>query len=102
MYLQYRYVTINLNVNFNEDKLHTNIEYGISGAGVNLSNSKPTTCINDLIIQYNQKHGTKLDTFSYEKYLALVFNELENNLDKCQNDNMDSFYEFYYKYWLHK
>lgn len=83
--------------------IRENIEYEISGAGVNLSNSKPTTCINDVIVQYNQKHGTKLDTYSYEKYLAFVFNELENILDKVQSeDNMESFYDLYYKYWLHK
>ncbi|XP_011882761.1 PREDICTED: biotin--protein ligase isoform X2 [Vollenhovia emeryi] len=71
------------------------------GAGINLSNSKPTTCINDAILQYNQKYGTKLETFSYEKYLALVFNEMENLLDILQSGNTDHFYQLYYKYWLH-
>ncbi|XP_012528696.1 biotin--protein ligase isoform X2 [Monomorium pharaonis] len=71
------------------------------GAGVNLSNSKPTTCINDTILQYNQKYGTKLEMFSYEKYLALVFNEMESLLDAVQSGNTENFYKLYYKYWLH-
>ncbi|KAL6267955.1 hypothetical protein P5V15_001023 [Pogonomyrmex californicus] len=71
------------------------------GAGVNLSNNKPTSCINDIILQYNQKYGTKLKTFSYEKYLALVFNELEILLDIVQSGNVEHFYQLYYKYWLH-
>ncbi|KAL0117814.1 hypothetical protein PUN28_008894 [Cardiocondyla obscurior] len=71
------------------------------GAGINLSNSKPTSCINDAILQHNQKYGTKLETFSFEKYLALVFNELELLLDILQSGNTEHFYQLYYKYWLH-
>lgn len=72
------------------------------GAGINLSNSKPTTCINDVISQYNQKHQTKLEKFSLEKYLALVFNQLEILLDDIEKGNIQRFYDLYYKYWLHK
>ncbi|XP_077264687.1 holocarboxylase synthetase-like protein [Temnothorax americanus] len=71
------------------------------GAGINLSNSKPTTCINDAILQYNQKYGTKLETFSCEKYLAMVFNEMEILLDILHSGKTDYFYQLYYKYWLH-
>jgi len=71
------------------------------GAGINLSNNKPTICINNVIEQYNQKYGKKLLKFSYEQYLALIFNELENLLDIVQNNNMQHFYNLYYKYWLH-
>ncbi|KAH0951438.1 hypothetical protein HN011_009394 [Eciton burchellii] len=71
------------------------------GAGINLSNNKPTTCINNLIEQYNQKYHKKLLKFSYEQYLALIFNELENLLNIVQDNNMQHFYNLYYKYWLH-
>ncbi|XP_011695670.1 PREDICTED: biotin--protein ligase isoform X3 [Wasmannia auropunctata] len=82
-------------------RLQEAIIIGNIGAGVNLSNSKPTSCINDVILQYNQKHGTKLKTLSHEKYLALVFNEMETLLDILQNGNTEHFYQLYYKYWLH-
>ncbi|EZA54947.1 Biotin--protein ligase, partial [Ooceraea biroi] len=71
------------------------------GVGINLSNSKPTTCINDVIEQCNQKYGKKLSKYSYEQYLAYVFNELEILLDMIEKHNIQYFYDLYYKYWLH-
>ncbi|KAL6440601.1 hypothetical protein ACFW04_003233 [Cataglyphis niger] len=72
------------------------------GAGINLFNSKPTTCINDMISLYNKKYKTNLEKFTYEKYLALVFNQLEILLDNVESNNIQLFYDLYYKYWLHK
>ncbi|XP_057341887.1 biotin--protein ligase [Microplitis mediator] len=71
------------------------------GLGVNLSNSTPTSCINDAIKKYNEKKGTKLQPLGYEKFFALVFNQLESLLDSMQNDNINHFYQLYYDYWLH-
>lgn len=72
------------------------------GAGINISNSKPTTCINDVILLYNNKYKKNLKKFTYEEYLALVFNELEKLLDCVEKNNIGYFYNSYYKYWLHK
>ncbi|XP_029679333.1 biotin--protein ligase [Formica exsecta] len=72
------------------------------GAGINLFNSKPTTCINKVISLYNQKYKTNLGKLTYERYLALVFNKLEILLDNVESDNIQLFYDLYYKYWLHK
>ncbi|GLV38483.1 Holocarboxylase synthetase [Carabus blaptoides fortunei] len=71
------------------------------GSGTNLSNSLPTTCINDIIIKHNQLKGTALKTLSFEKYLALVFTEMERIYDIIQAGNIEYFYNLYYKYWLH-
>ncbi|XP_014203676.1 biotin--protein ligase isoform X2 [Copidosoma floridanum] len=71
------------------------------GMGVNLSNSSPTTCINDMIKKYNDISKNKLKKLSYEKFLALSFNELEKLINIVQNGNLDYFYELYYKYWMH-
>ncbi|XP_022908041.2 biotin--protein ligase [Onthophagus taurus] len=72
------------------------------GCGVNLDNSNPTTCINDIIDRYNKDFNTQLPKIPFEKYFALVFNELERILNVIDNQgNMDYFYELYYKYWLH-
>ncbi|KAI4487632.1 hypothetical protein M0802_011988 [Mischocyttarus mexicanus] len=73
-----------------------------AGVGVNLSNSTPTCCINDLIVEYNKTHKTKLPILSYERYFALVFSEIEYLLDVIESGNMDHFLETYYKFWLHK
>ncbi|XP_034936138.1 biotin--protein ligase [Chelonus insularis] len=71
------------------------------GIGINLSNSIPTSCINDIIIKHNEKNGTKLETIGYEKYLALLFNAFESIFIAMQNEDLSYFYQFYYNYWLH-
>lgn len=73
----------------------------IPGTGINLSNSSPTICINDLIKKYNDASNKKLKKLSFEKLLALIFSELEGLLNIVQNGNLDRFYELYYKYWMH-
>lgn len=74
----------------------------VSGVGINLSNSQPTRCINDLIASYNKEHKTKLPYLTYERYFALVFNELEKLWDIVQSGDMDTFLNLYYKFWMHK
>ncbi|XP_048504757.1 biotin--protein ligase isoform X2 [Athalia rosae] len=71
------------------------------GVGVNLSNSEPTCCINDLISHYNNENKTNLPKLSPEKYFALVFSELERMLNVIQSGNLNHFYEVYYEYWMH-
>lgn len=73
------------------------------GLGLNLSNSTPTTCVNDLITAYNMKHSTKLPLLTFEKTLAIIFNEIEELLNKIQNNNdLEYLYQEYYKNWLHR
>lgn len=72
------------------------------GLGVNLSNSIPTTCINDMILAYNKKNSKALPLLTFEKTLALIFNEMEKIMNQVQSTNLDYLYELYYKCWLHK
>ncbi|XP_015514595.1 biotin--protein ligase isoform X1 [Neodiprion lecontei] len=71
------------------------------GVGVNLSNSEPTCCINDLITRHNDQYSTNLPKLTAERYFALVFSELERILNVVQTGNMNHFYEIYYEYWMH-
>ncbi|KAI5633383.1 biotin--protein ligase isoform X1 [Phthorimaea operculella] len=72
------------------------------GTGVNISNSAPTTCVNDIIREYNTKHKTNLATMSIEKFLARFCSQLERILEYTQSDGgVDAFLEQYYQYWLH-
>lgn len=68
----------------------------LTGCGVNLLNSDPTTCISDLIAKNN---GTKKPTF--EKYFALTFNELEKLYNQVQENGIQQLLDLYYKFWLH-
>ncbi|KAH8407265.1 hypothetical protein KR222_011794 [Zaprionus bogoriensis] len=72
------------------------------GCGINLNNSKPTVCINDMIKDYNARTtDAKLPLLKYEKFIALVFNEIEAILAEVQNGNFEHFYALYYELWLH-
>ncbi|KAJ1527555.1 hypothetical protein ONE63_007521 [Megalurothrips usitatus] len=71
------------------------------GLGVNLDNRDPTTCINEQIMLYNARTGSKLPTLSLEKWLALFFTELERLLELMQNHSDSEVMDLYYKFWLH-
>lgn len=71
------------------------------GCGVNLNNSLPTTCINDIIVEHNATTHSDLKTLTFEQYFGVVFTELERLLNQVQNGNVDIIFDLYYKYWLH-
>ncbi|KAF7989764.1 hypothetical protein HCN44_008438 [Aphidius gifuensis] len=71
------------------------------GVGVNLSNDYPTSSLNNIIDKHNKKYNKNLSHISYEKFFALIFTELENIIDKVQNNNIDYFNDLYYEYWIH-
>lgn len=69
---------------------------------MNLNNSLPTTCINDIIVEHNTKFHSNLNTLTFEQYFGAVFTELERLLNQVQSGNIDIIFDLYYKYWLHK
>ena len=71
------------------------------GMGTNLSNNSPTTCINELIKNFNTANNEKLKKLTFEKFFAIVFNKIEYFLNEVQNGRVNTFFELYYKYWLH-
>ncbi|EDW81058.1 uncharacterized protein Dwil_GK11222 [Drosophila willistoni] len=71
------------------------------GGGINLNNSNPTVCINDMIKEFNERSLEKLPLLKYEEFIALIFNEIERLLADVQNGDFDSFYTLYYSLWLH-
>ncbi|CRK91616.1 CLUMA_CG005270, isoform A [Clunio marinus] len=71
------------------------------GLAINLSNSTPTTSINDLIENYNKSHSRQLAALGFEKTLALIFNEIEDIFNHIQTGDFSYLYDQYYKFWLH-
>ncbi|XP_054733910.1 biotin--protein ligase [Anastrepha obliqua] len=71
------------------------------GCAMNLDNKKPTTCINDMIQEYNTANRANLPLLKYEEYVAMTFNEIERLLEKVKSGNFDYFYEQYYTQWMH-
>lgn len=78
------------------------------GVGLNLSNSTPTVCIDDLIREHNiaaQKSGGvggQLEMLQYERLLALIFTELERLLKAVQADDLQQLFDLYDRLWLHR
>ncbi|XP_063832731.1 uncharacterized protein LOC135081876 [Ostrinia nubilalis] len=72
------------------------------GTGVNITNSQPTMCVNDIIAEHNKRHGTSLAPISVERFLARYCSELERTLEYMASDGgVQAFLEQYYQYWLH-
>lgn len=70
--------------------------------GVNLTNSKPTISINEIISQYNKEHNTNLEPLVLGEILARTVNNIEILIDDFQDNGSDSFLTNYYKHWLHR
>ncbi|XP_053615602.1 biotin--protein ligase isoform X2 [Plodia interpunctella] len=74
----------------------------VTGTGVNITNSVPTTCINDIISEHNARHGTTLAPLTVEGFLARYCSQLERILDYLHSEGgVQAFLEQYYQYWMH-
>uniref|UniRef100_A0A158Q7P7 BPL/LPL catalytic domain-containing protein n=1 Tax=Elaeophora elaphi TaxID=1147741 RepID=A0A158Q7P7_9BILA len=63
------------------------------GVGLNLSNSKPTACINDFLppdLRIRQ-----------EDYIANTLNKFQYYVDLYENEGENAFLKHYYRFWLH-
>uniref|UniRef100_A0A914R1X1 BPL/LPL catalytic domain-containing protein n=1 Tax=Panagrolaimus davidi TaxID=227884 RepID=A0A914R1X1_9BILA len=65
------------------------------GAGLNVSNSKPTICINDLLPSDCEKK------LSIEEVLAETMNKFEFYINMFENNGKSAFLRYYYNFWLH-
>ncbi|XP_055595031.1 biotin--protein ligase [Uranotaenia lowii] len=73
------------------------------GCGLNLSNSRPTVCVNDLIERKNREtDGDPLPKLQHEQLLAMIFNEIELLFDRVQSQDVEQLYRRYYDCWLHE
>ncbi|XP_026226871.1 biotin--protein ligase isoform X2 [Anabas testudineus] len=71
------------------------------GCGVNVSNSNPTVCINDLIHQHNIQHNCSLQQLSCAQVIARTVSCLEVLISSFQQEGPDAILPTYYKRWLH-
>ena len=73
----------------------------IAGCGVNVTNSDPTKCINDLLTQHNSSHDTVLQPVTVEQLIGLSVSKMEQLIDLFQTHGKEAFLEIYYSRWLH-
>ncbi|NWI25018.1 BPL1 ligase, partial [Sula dactylatra] len=71
------------------------------GFGFNVNNSNPTICINDLIMKFNKKEGTKLKALTADCLIARTVTVLERLIDIFQEKGPNGVLPHYYKYWVH-
>lgn len=73
-----------------------------AGCGINVSNSQPTLCIND-IAKVASRSTTQghLRPLTREEIIAKSLNELEFLVAMFQGGGVNMILQDYYKYWLH-
>ncbi|XP_052650228.1 biotin--protein ligase [Harpia harpyja] len=71
------------------------------GFGINVNNSNPTICINDLITKFNKEEGTKLKPLTADCLIARTVTVLERLIDIFQEKGPNGVLPCYYKYWVH-
>jgi len=73
----------------------------VVGCGINLNNSEPTDCINDVITRYNIEKTKQLDLLRKEQLLARILGTFEDFNQTFQEEGFAPFLPLYYKHWLH-
>ncbi|KAL8278977.1 hypothetical protein RQP46_008646 [Phenoliferia psychrophenolica] len=73
----------------------------VVGCGVNTSNPRPTTSVNELVALYNAQHGTSLALFMQETLLALVLARFDAMWDAFLSDGFAPFLDSYLERWIH-
>lgn len=72
-----------------------------SGIGFNVTNSKPTASLNELIAKENVTRSLPLLPFTVEGFIARTLTELEVLLRSFSQYGPGEFLSIYLKYWLH-
>ncbi|KAJ8347751.1 hypothetical protein SKAU_G00263400 [Synaphobranchus kaupii] len=71
------------------------------GCGFNVSNSNPTICINDLVVQHNRERGAALEPLSTDQLIARTVTTLEQLISTFQEQGPQAVLPLYYKRWVH-
>ncbi|KAM4795949.1 biotin--protein ligase [Rhinophrynus dorsalis] len=71
------------------------------GCGFNVSNSNPTVCINDIIMEHNKRYKTNIEPLRVDSSIARTVTALEKLINTFQRDGPNGVLPVYYKYWLH-
>ena len=69
---------------------------------MNVSNSSPTICFNDLIQLHNRQQGDNLAPVTTEQVIARTVSETERLVEIFQSEGVENFRQMYYERWLHR
>lgn len=74
----------------------------IVGVGINVDNSQPTTCINNVLQDAAAGLGKEVAPVALSELLAEFVNSFEPLLQTLERDGFDSLKGTYQRYWLHQ
>lgn len=72
------------------------------GCGLNVANSNPTICINDLVTEYNKQQRAELKPLRADYLIARTVTVMEKLIDTFQDKGPNGILPLYYKYWIHR
>ncbi|KAI5941376.1 Biotin--protein ligase [Manis javanica] len=75
--------------------------YILIGCGLNVANSNPTICINDLVTEYNKQQRAELKPLRADYLIARTVTVMEKLIDTFQDKGPNGILPLYYKYWIH-
>ncbi|KAM6970067.1 biotin--protein ligase [Aplochiton taeniatus] len=71
------------------------------GCGINVSNSNPTICVNDLVARHNRERGSSLEALTTAQLIGRSLTSLEGLIDAFQQGGPQAVLPVYYKRWIH-
>lgn len=94
-------ITSSLFCTFSSPSLSVSVYPCLLGCGFNVSNSNPTICINDLVVQHNRERGSKLSPLSPAQLIGRSVTLLEQLISDFQLYGPEAVLPIYYKRWVH-
>lgn len=73
----------------------------VVGCGVNTSNPRPTTSVNELVALHNYLTGAELKPFGPEELLALILAKLDEMWEAFLEKGFEPFLDQYLTRWIH-
>lgn len=71
------------------------------GWGINVENSHPTSCLNDVIDKYNSENNSSLPHLCVEELVAVTTSQMEFLVKECVESGFQNFFTLYYDHWMH-
>lgn len=73
----------------------------LPGCGINTSNPRPTTSVNELVDLLNRRQGTSLPPFRPEQLLAVILAKFDQMWEPFLRDGFKPFVDQYLTRWIH-
>lgn len=82
-------------------RLSLTLTDGIAGCGLNTSNPRPTTAVNEIVALHNRRNGTSLPPFDQETLLALILTKFASMWPTFIESGFSTFTDSYLERWIH-